>query len=48
MKYTDTSGRVCLLGMCQDVTDLVKVQRQYASAKEAYGKVRSSGIISKK
>ena len=45
MKYTDISGRVCLLGMCQDVTDLVKIQRQYASAKEAYGKVRSSSII---
>ena len=45
MKYVDAAGRQCLLGMCQDVTDNVRVRRENATSKEAYEKARSTGII---
>ncbi len=45
LKYTDTSGRLCILGMCQDVTDLVRIQRENAKTKEAYEKARSAGVV---
>ena len=45
LRYTDETGRVCLLGMCQDVTDMVRIQREHASTKDEYEKARSTGII---
>ena len=45
MKYTDYSGRLCILGVSQDVTDMVRVQRETATTKEAYEKARGTGII---
>jgi len=45
LKYTDTNGRLCVLGMSQDVTDLVRIRRENAMTKEAYEKTRSSGLI---
>lgn len=27
MKYVDASGRLCLLGMCQDITEMVRIKR---------------------
>ncbi len=45
LKFTDPDGRLCLLGMCEDVTDLVRIQRENATTKEAYEKARTSGII---
>ena len=45
LKYIDTSGRLCTLGMCQDVTDMVRIQRENATTKEAYEKARGTGII---
>ena len=45
LKYTDASGRLCLLGIYQDMTDTVRVEREIATTKEAYEKVRSTGII---
>ncbi|MBR3279800.1 MAG: diguanylate cyclase [Lachnospiraceae bacterium] len=36
MKYIDTSGRLCVLGMCQDITELVRVQRENEHIKEAH------------
>ena len=45
LKYTDTNGRLCVLGMSQDVTDLVRIRRENATTKEAYEKTRSSGLI---
>ena len=44
-KYTDALGRDCILGICQDVTDMVRIQRENATTKEAYEKARSTGII---
>ena len=45
LKYTDASGRLCVLGMCQDVTDLVRVQHENAMTKEAYENAVSSGVM---
>ncbi|SEQ23371.1 CheY chemotaxis protein or a CheY-like REC (receiver) domain [Lachnospiraceae bacterium NE2001] len=45
LKYTDTSGRLCVLGMCQDVTDMVSVQHEQAMTKEAYENAISSGLM---
>lgn len=44
-KYTDAYGRLCLQGMCQDVTDMVRIQRENASTREAYEKVRDMNTI---
>ena len=45
LKYTDTDGRLCILGMCQDVTDLVRIRHENAMTKEAYENAVSSGRI---
>ena len=45
LKYTDFAGRLCVLGLCQDATDMVPVQREDAATKEDYEKARSTGII---
>lgn len=45
LKYTDTLGRSCVLGICQDVTDTTRIQRESATTKEAYERARSTGII---
>ena len=45
LKYTDMNGRLCVLGMSQDVTDMVRIRRENAMTKEAYEKTRSTGVI---
>ena len=45
LKYTDDDGRLCVLGLCQDVTELVRIRRENATTKEAYEKARSTGIM---
>jgi PAS domain-containing protein len=45
LKYTDVSGRQCVLGICQDMTEMVRIRRESATSKEAYEKARSTGII---
>ena len=45
VKYTDTAGRLCVLGMCQDITDLVRIQHEQAMTKEAYKSAVSSGLM---
>ena len=45
LKYTDASGRQCVLGICQDMTDIVRIRREIATSREAYEKARSNGII---
>ncbi len=45
LKFIDAAGRLCTLGICQDVTDLVRIQRENATTKEAYEKARSTGIM---
>ena len=45
LRYTDISGRACLLGLCQDVTDMVRVQHENAMTQEAYETAVSSGLM---
>lgn len=45
LKFLDDSGRMCVLGMCQDMTDMVRMKQENVATKEAYEKVRSAGII---
>lgn len=45
LKFIDASGRLCTLGMSQDVTDFVRIQREHATTKEAYEQARSTGIM---
>ena len=45
LKFIDAQGRLCTLGMFQDVTDMVRIQRENATTREAYEKARSTGII---
>ncbi len=45
LKFIDTDGRLCTLGMCQDVTDMVSIRREYATSKEEYEKARKNSII---
>ncbi len=45
LKYTDTAGRTCVLGMCQDVTDLVRIEHENAMTKEAYESAVTSGTM---
>ncbi|MCR5325060.1 MAG: diguanylate cyclase [Lachnospiraceae bacterium] len=45
LKFVDDSGRLCTLGMCQDVTDMIRIQRENATTKEAYEKARSNSLI---
>ena len=45
LKYTDTFGRLCILGMCQDITDMIRIEHENAMTKEAYENARSTGIM---
>ncbi len=45
LKYIDDTGRLCLLGMCEDITDKVRMQRENVSTKEAYEKARNAGLV---
>ena len=45
LKFIDSTGRVCLLGMCQDVTAMVRVQHESAMTKEAYESVLSASMM---
>ena len=45
MKFIDGTGRLCLLGMAQDMTDKVRIQRENAAIRDAYEKVKSTSVI---
>lgn len=45
LKYTDANGRLCVLGIYQDVTDSLQISREKAFNKESYEKARNTGII---
>lgn len=44
-KYYDYAGRVCLLGICQDVTDIARIRREHVRTREAYENARKTGLI---
>ncbi len=45
IKFIDGAGRLCILGMCQDVTDIVRIRRENAQTKEAYEQEKSAAQI---
>lgn len=45
LKYIDSTGRTCVLGMCADMTDFVKIRRENISSTADYKKARTSGIV---
>ena len=45
IKYIDTAGRLCVLGMCRDITELMSVQREHAMTREAYEKAVDAGLL---
>ena len=45
LRYTDTMGRACLLGLCRDVTDLMRIQHENIMTKEAYETAVSTGLM---
>ena len=45
IKYKDTEGRACVLGMCQDITDLIRVEHENAMTKEAYESAVATGLM---
>ncbi len=45
LKFTDTTGRLCLLGMCQDVTELTRVRKETVEAKAAYEQARNASAM---
>jgi len=45
LKFIDDIGRLCTLGMCQDMTDFVRVQRENATTKDAYEKAKRNSFI---
>ena len=44
-QFTDASGRLCLQGMCLDVTDMVRIQRENATTKEAYLQASNTAAV---
>ncbi|MBP5199790.1 MAG: transporter substrate-binding domain-containing protein [Schwartzia sp.] len=45
LKFIDEAGRPCVLGICEDLTDNVRIQREHEATKEAYEKVKSTNVI---
>ena len=43
--YSDDTGRLCILGVCEDVTDRVSVRREDALTREEYEQARTMGVI---
>ena len=44
-KYTDIFGRICVLGMAHETTDLAQVRREFASTKEEYEKAKANAVV---
>ena len=45
LKYIDADERLCLLGICRDMTDMVRIQHDTAMTTEDYENARSAGIM---
>ena len=45
LKYTDSNGKLCLMGIYVDASENVRIFRDEVKTKEDYEKVRSNGII---
>ncbi|MBQ2159079.1 MAG: response regulator [Oscillospiraceae bacterium] len=45
LKYIDAQGRLCVLGICQDVTNMVRVQHEDIMSAEDYESARSAAVM---
>ena len=45
LKYKDSNGRLCVLGIFQDASDSIRISREKGSTKESYEKARGVGVI---
>ena len=45
LKYTDDTGRLCLLGICEDISEKIRMERENESAREAYEKSLSASLV---
>ncbi|MBQ7516583.1 MAG: transporter substrate-binding domain-containing protein [Schwartzia sp.] len=45
LKFIDAAGRLCLLGITQDMTDKVRIERENAATRDAYEKLQSTSVI---
>ncbi len=45
LKFTDATGRLCLLGMCIDFTELMRIKQETIEAKEAYQKAQTASAM---
>ena len=45
LKFTDETGRPCLLGMCMDVTEVIKARKENEQARTAYQEAMSTNAI---
>ena len=45
MKFHDSTGRLCLLGMCMDVTELERIRRESEQTKAAYQEALTTSAI---
>ena len=44
LKFTDAAGRQCILGMCADVTELMRTRQETEEAKQAFAAAQSSSV----
>ena len=45
LKFIDETGRLCLLGMCMDVTEVVKIRKEYEQTSAAYQEALSTNAV---
>ena len=45
LKFIDASGRLCLLGMCMDVTEVVSIRKENEKTRAAYQEVLSTSEV---
>ena len=47
LKFFDETGRLCLLGMCMDVSEVVRIRKENEQTKAAYQEALSAGAVYK-
>ncbi|MBR6115741.1 MAG: PAS domain-containing protein, partial [Oscillospiraceae bacterium] len=45
MKFHDSSGRLCLLGMCMDITELERIRKESEETRAAYEETLHASVI---
>ena len=45
LKYTDATGRLCVMGIFQDVTDSLRIRRTTAATRESYERAKGTGVM---